>query len=145
MANGYGNRNFTRSVQQNWICAGDGKESAFFVNQFAEGADVPEGATRASDNYLEAERQNVAMNTEAGFRYNAETNTFVKDGSEAGSEAGSSLAERRAEAAVRSELYAAFRRQSDALRAEYKTACDALWDGYLAQCDKHIKGGRVAR
>ena len=78
MAYGYKNQNFTRSVQQNWICTGDGKESAFFVKQFAEGADAPEGASRASDNYLEAEQQNVLMNAEAGFLYNAETNTFIK-------------------------------------------------------------------
>ena len=78
MAYGYKNQNFTRSVQQNWICTGDGKESAFFVKQFAAGADTPEGASRASDNYLEAEQQNVLMNAEAGFLYNAETNTFIK-------------------------------------------------------------------
>lgn len=78
MAYGYGNRNFTRKIQQNWICIGDGRESAFFVKQLAEGADIPAGATRASDNYLEAERQNVAMNAEAGFLYNEESNAFVK-------------------------------------------------------------------
>ena len=68
----------------------------------------------------------------------------IKDGIEDGSEAGTSIEERRAEAAVRSELYATFRRKSDALRAEYKTACDALWDGYLAQCEQRqrsYKGG----
>ena len=71
--------------------------------------------------------------------------TTSEAGIEDGSEAGSSLAERKAEAAVRSELYAEYRRKSDALREQYKMDCDALWDGYLAQCEKHIKQVRSKR
>jgi len=78
MAYGYGNRTFAPTVKQNWICIGDGEESAFFLNQFGENSEaIPAGAVRASDNYIEAENQNIAMNAEAGFLYNSETRRFV--------------------------------------------------------------------
>jgi len=78
MAYGYNNKNtFTPTARQNWICIGDGKESAFFLNQFGEGG-APEGAVRASDNYMTAIQENIVMNAEAGFLHDAELNRFVK-------------------------------------------------------------------
>ena len=71
-------KSFTPTVRQNWICVGNGKESAFFLNQYGKGL-APEGAVRASDNYLTATQENITMNNEAGFLYNDEFSTFVKD------------------------------------------------------------------